>query len=346
MILSAQNCGCGNHPVRLKENEIMTDLKSIKILIPGKFHAHGLARLREIFTCIEWPDNDLSHATPEQLLDIRGMACSMIPVRASLIDALPNLEIIGNFGVGYDSTDAAHAATKNIIVTNTPDVLDDEVADTAIGLLINTLRELPKAEAYLRCGDWVKKGSYPLSPLTLRGRTIGIIGMGRIGSAIAKRLEGFGVTIHYHNRRRVEGSPYYYQSSLLELAQVVDTVISVMPATPETLKICGADFFKALGTNGVFINIGRGTTVDEDALATALSSGIIAAAGLDVFADEPNVPKALLGLPNAVLLPHIASASVATRRAMADLVVDNVTGWFVSKKVLTPVPESLQILAP
>lgn len=226
------------------------------------------------------------------------------------------------------------------MVTNTPDVLTEEVADTAVGLLINTIRELPRAEAWLRAGRWTAEGPYPLTPMTLRGRRVGIFGMGRIGLAIARRLEAFGLPIAYHNRSKVEGVSYAYHASLAELAANVDTLVSVAPSTAATDKAVNAGVLAALGPDGVFVNIGRGGTVDQPALIEALGSGTIGAAGLDVFADEPDVPQALIDLPNACLLPHVGSATVHTRKAMADLVADNLVSWFEKGRALTPVPET------
>jgi lactate dehydrogenase-like 2-hydroxyacid dehydrogenase len=280
--------------------------------------------------------------TPELTREVRGIA-AMSTISAEFIDALPALEIIANFGVGYDAVDARHAALKNVMVTNTPDVLTEEVADTAIGLLLNTVREFPRAEAWLREGRWARDGAYPLTPMTLRGRRAGILGMGRIGLAIARRLEAFGIPVSYHNRRRVEASPYIWYPTLKELASNVDILISVVPGGAETDKAVNAEVLAALGPNGVFINIGRGSTVDEEALIAALQNGTIRAAGLDVFAQEPHVPEALIALPNACLLPHVGSASVHTRQAMADLVVDNLISWFSEGRALTPVPETLHL---
>lgn len=300
---------------------------------------HALRRLEKLFhvVCIDRPDPALIDETIRGT--VRGVA-SFAGFNATLIDGLPKLEIIALFGVGYDMVSAAYAGTRHVMVTNTPDVLTEEVADTAVGLLINTIRELPRAETWLRTGRWARDGVYRLSPLTLRDRSIGIHGLGRIGLAIARRLEAFGLPVAYHNRRPVPGVGYRYYPTLLELAAAVDTLISVVPGGPATEKVVNAAVLAALGTNGVFVNIGRGNTVDEPALAKALSNGTIAAAGLDVYADEPNVPQALLDAPNATLLPHVGSASAATRRAMADLVVDNLAAWFATGRPLTPVPET------
>ena len=298
-----------------------------------------MRRLEKLFhvVCIDRPDPALIDETIRGT--VRGVA-SFAGFNATLIDGLPKLEIIALFGVGYDMVSAAYAGTRHVMVTNTPDVLTEEVADTAVGLLINTIRELPRAETWLRTGRWARDGVYRLSPLTLRDRSIGIHGLGRIGLAIARRLEAFGLPVAYHNRRPVPGVGYRYYPTLLELAAAVDTLISVVPGGPATEKVVNAAVLAALGTNGVFVNIGRGNTVDEPALAEALSNGTIAAAGLDVYADEPNVPQALLDAPNATLLPHVGSASAATRRAMADLVVDNLAAWFATGRPLTPVPET------
>jgi lactate dehydrogenase-like 2-hydroxyacid dehydrogenase len=321
-----------------------SDRTAVTILVPGRLHERAAARVDGAFRMARIDRADKSLLTPDLARDVRGIA-AMTAIDAAFIDALPNLEIIANFGVGYDAVDARHAAAKGVIVTNTPDVLTEEVADTALGLLINTVRELPRAENWLRQGRWVKEGPYPLTKATLRGRRAGIFGMGRIGLAIARRLEAFGLSIAYHNRRRVAELPYEYHPTLLGLASAVDTLISVAPGGAATDKAVNAEVLKALGPDGVFVNIGRGSTVDQEALIEALAAGYIRAAGLDVFAEEPNMPQALIDLPNATLLPHVGSASVHTRNAMADLVVDNLVAWFSTGKALTPVPEAAAIVA-
>ncbi|MBZ9998082.1 2-hydroxyacid dehydrogenase [Mesorhizobium sp. BH1-1-4] len=316
----------------------------VVILTPGQFNAHAVGRIGRTFSLMGIDRAEPSLVTDEMRRTVRGIA-SYAGINAAFMDALPNLEIIASFGVGYDSVDVRHAAAHGIMVTNTPDVLSEEVADTAIGLLINTIRGLPRAEAWLRDGNWPRSGDYPLSRLTLRARRVGIFGMGRIGLTIARRLEVFGLPIAYHNRRRVEGLSYQYHDTLKGLAEAVDTLISVAPGGASTQKAVNAEILSALGANGVFVNVGRGSTVDEAALATALADGTIAAAGLDVFAEEPNVPQALLDLPNASLLPHVGSASEHTRRAMADLCVDNLVSWFSERRPLTPVPETAGVKA-
>jgi lactate dehydrogenase-like 2-hydroxyacid dehydrogenase len=311
-----------------------------KVLLVGKVRERIAERLEGETEVVRCPAPLVAGALgPVLAAGIRGVAVSN-NFGSAAIACLPNLEIVANFGVGYDGIAVETAAARGVVVTNTPDVLNEEVADSAIGLLLNTLRRFPEAEAWLRDGRWERSGAFPLSPLTLRGRSVGIYGLGRIGLAIARRLEGFGVSISYHTRTRKAGAPYVYHPTLLGMAEAVDTLIAIVPKTPDTYKTIDAPVLSALGPNGVLINVGRGWTVDEDALARALAAGTIAAAGLDVFQDEPHVPDALLAAPNTCLLPHVASASVATRDAMADLVADNLLAWFRTGSPLTPVPET------
>lgn len=309
------------------------------ILIPGRIHNRVEIRLAETCEIVKIASADAPDLGEDMLGKVRGAAVSgRFP--ASLMAALPKLEIIGSFGVGYDGVDVAEAARRGVIVTHTPDVLNDEVADTAVALLLNTVRRFPSAETYLREGRWEREGAFPLSPLSLKGRRVGIHGLGRIGLEIAARLQPFKVEIHYFSRRERDDVPYAYHDSLLALATAVDTLISIVPSTPETVGAIDAAVLKALGPTGVLINVGRGATVDEMALVAALKDGTIAGAGLDVYSDEPRVPQGLLDLPNVCLLPHVGSGSVATREAMADLVADNVLSWFNRGEPLTPVPET------
>jgi lactate dehydrogenase-like 2-hydroxyacid dehydrogenase len=252
---------------------------------------------------------------------------------------LPNLEIISSFGVGYDHIDAQGAAKHGIVVTHTPDVLTEEVADTTIGLLLCTVRELPQAERHVRAGKWLE-ANYPLSRATLRNRTVGLVGMGRIGRAVARRLDAFGVPIVYHSRQPRPDLPYRHYSRLIDMARDVDTLVVIVPGGPETRHMIDADVLDALGPDGILINVARGSVVDESALSEALRQGRIFAAGLDVFVDEPSVPAELLALDNVVLLPHVGSASVFTREKMDQLMVDNILAWASGKPPLTPVPET------
>ncbi|WP_284775668.1 2-hydroxyacid dehydrogenase [Agrobacterium sp. lyk4-40-TYG-31] len=316
----------------------MSDSKAV-VLVPGKIHPRVLERFEGKVEVVKAPAGPEPSLSADDAKRITAVAVSG-GFNAAWMDALPNLQVIANFGVGYDGVDVQHAASRGIIVTNTPDVLNDEVADTTIALLINTLRRFYQAETHLREGKWVSEGPFALSPFSLRGRKVGLFGMGRIGQEIAKRLEPFKVEIGYHTRSKRAELSYTYYASLKEMAQAVDVLICIVPGTPETHKAINAEILSALGANGVFINVGRGYSVDEDALLTALQDGTLGAAGLDVFYEEPKVPEGFLSLPNVSLLPHVASASVPTRNAMADLVVDNVLGWVNDGKVLTPVPET------
>lgn len=312
------------------------------ILIPGRINSRVRERVEAEFDFLSIESADAALLDPADRIRVSGIS-AMTRISADFIDAFENLSIIANFGVGYDAVDAGHAARRGIMVTNTPDVLSDEVADTTIGLILNTLREFPKAEAYLRAGRWPADGPYPLTPLTLRGRTAGIFGLGRIGIAIARRLEGFGIAVRYHNRNRRTDVAWPWHESIVDLARAVDLLICIAPGGASTEKAVNAEVLAALGANGVFINVGRGSSVDEPALVEALEKRVIAAAGLDVFADEPNVPARLMALPNACLLPHVASASIATRNAMADLAVDNLASWFDGRPAITPVPETAHL---
>ena len=272
---------------------------------------------------------------------VRAMAVAapVEPIDDALLARLPVLEIIASFGVGYDHIDASTACKRGIVVTNTPDVLTEEVADTTIGLLISTVRELPQAERFLRAGKW-RQGTYPLSKATLRNRTVGLVGIGRIGRAIARRLDAFGVPVVYHSRRKRPDMAYRHYVDLLRMADAVDTLIVIVPGGPETRNIIDARVLEALGPKGILINMARGSVVDEPALIAALKQSKIMAAGLDVFVNEPDVPAEFLRMDNVVLLPHLGSASVFTRERMDQLLVDNILAWAAGKPPLTPVPET------
>jgi lactate dehydrogenase-like 2-hydroxyacid dehydrogenase len=316
-------------------------MPEVKVLLVGKLHP----RIREIlsvgFKVVTVQGGDWLELSSDTASSIRGVAVvNHFPGR--WLDQLPNCEIVASFGVGYDGVDVGRAAARQVVVTNTPDVLNDEVADTTIGLLLNAVRDLSRAEYWLREGKWKTGVHFPLSRFSLQGRHIGLYGLGRIGREIARRLVPFKVKISYHTRTRQEHIPYDYYPSLAELAEAVDTLIAIVPKTPETHRRITAEILKALGPDGIFINVGRGWTVDEEALAQALSSGVLGAAALDVYYDEPNVPQGLLNAPNTVLLPHVGSASVPTRRAMAELVANNIVSWFANGAALTPVAETPQ----
>ncbi len=259
---------------------------------------------------------------------------------AAFMQKLPKLEQISSFGVGYDHIDAKWAGEHGIVVTNTPEVLNEEVADTAMGLLLCTVREFPQAERYLRAGKWASQGHYPLTKATLRNRIVGMVGMGRIGKAIAKRLEAFGVPVVYHSRKPQAGVSYKYYPKLIDMARGVDTLMVIVPGGPATANMINAEVLKALGPQGILINMARGSVVDEPALIEALKNRTIYSAGLDVFAKEPHVPKELLEMDHIVMFPHLGSSTELTRAAMDQLVVDNILAWAAGKPPLTPVPET------
>src|SRR6202051_4294843 len=284
---------------------------------------------------------DLERLTPAVAEKIRGAAVTYNSVRgdSKTLARFPKLEIVSSFGVGYDHIDANYAHEHNIVVTNTPDVLTEEVADIAMGLLISTLREFIKADRYVRSGLWTTQ-NFPLSVGSLRDRKVGMVGMGRIGQAIGRRLDASRGPVVYYSRNPADGVSYKHYPDLIEMAKAVDTLVIIVPGGPATAKLINADVMRTLGPRGVVINVARGSVVDEPALIAVLKSGTILAAGLDVFEKEPNVPDELRSMQNVVLLPHIGSASVVTRNAMDQLVVDNLKTWFAGKRPLTPVAET------
>ena len=273
--------------------------------------------------------------------DVRAIACAATSeyLGDAFIQRFPKLQIISSFGVGYDHIDAKAAGARGVIVTNTPEVLTEEVADTALALLLNTVREFPQAERYLRAGKWLQK-TYPLTKATLRNRTVGILGMGAIGKAIARRLDAFGVPVVYHARKLRPEVSYRHYPKLLDMAHEVDTLMVIVPGGAATANMINAEVLDALGPNGILINMARGSVVDEPALIKALKEKRIMAAGLDVFAKEPEVPPELMAMDNVVLFPHLGSASVYTRDRMDQLVVDNIAAWVAGKPPLTPVAET------
>jgi lactate dehydrogenase-like 2-hydroxyacid dehydrogenase len=272
---------------------------------------------------------------------VRAMAVSVSSdkIGAELMSKLPKLEIVSTFAVGYDHVDAKWAAEHGITVTNTPKVLNEEVADTALGLILCTVREFPQAERYLRAGKWLERG-YPLTKATLRDRTVGMVGMGAIGQAIARRLDAMKVPVVYHSRRPAAGVGYRHYPNLLDMARDVDIIVVITPGGAATRNLINAEVLKALGPEGILINMARGSVVDEPALIQALKDKTIMSAGLDVYVNEPSVPEELIAMENVVLFPHLGSASVYTRTQMDQLVVDNLLSWAAGKGPLTPVPET------
>ena len=256
------------------------------------------------------------------------------------IEALPNLKVVSSFGVGYDALNERLLNERNIRVGYTPDVLNDCVADLAIGLMIDISRGLSAADRYVRQGKW-PSGPYPLQR-RISGKRMGILGMGRIGEAIAKRAAGFDMDVAYHNRRQRDDMPYTYLDSPAALAQWSDYLVIAVTGGAGTMKLVDANILKALGRDGYLINISRGTVIDEEALLEALKTQEIAGAALDVFTNEPHVPSEFFDLDNVVLLPHVASATHETRRAMADLVTENLRHYYATGEVHTPVPWSVK----
>ena len=311
----------------------------VLVLAPKQTIVEGLEKA---FTVLKpWEAKDREAFIASVAPRVRGIASAggHAAVDARLMARLPNLEIVSSFGVGYDHIDAKWAGEHGIIVTNTPDVLTEEVADTALGLLLCTVREFPQAERYLRAGKW-PKAYYPLTKATLRDRTVGIVGLGRIGKAIARRLDAMKVPVVYHGRHRQANVPYRHYASLVDMARDADVLLVVTPGGADTRNMINAEVLEALGPNGILINMSRGTTVDEPALIKALQEKKILSAGLDVYVNEPEVPAELMAMEHIVLFPHLGSASIHTRRAMDQLVVDNLLAWGAGKPPLTPVPET------
>ena len=315
------------------------------LLIVGSPPAHGTELLDAAFNVSRMDTS--AEVSAERAAGVDAIALmSGRNVDQHFMARFPALKIVASFGVGYDHVDARWAADRGIAVTNTPGVLDEEVADTALGLLLCTVRELPQAMAYLQAGQW-PHAPYPLTPATLRDRTVGLVGMGRIGQSIARRLDAFRVPVVYHARHQNPDAPYRYYSDLIGMAAAVDTLIVIVPGGAATKHLISRVVLDALGPNGILINVARGSVVDQPALIEALASKRILAAGLDVYENEPEVPQALIQQKNVVLLPHVGSASRFTRTRMQKLVVDNLLAWASGNGPLTPVPEwSVSALKP
>lgn len=312
----------------------------VHLLAVGKLPPFLAESLEAAFTLHHLDHPPLTAELAAIAPEIRGIAgTGQSSISAALIDSLPALEVISIFGVGYDRVDMAAAGLRNIAVTNTPDVLTDDVADLAIGLLVALARGVAAGDRFVRDGRW-PQGPFPFTR-RLGGATLGIVGLGRIGLAIARRAEAFGMTIAYCNRHPRAGLSYAFHATPADLAGAADFLMVAVPGGPATGHLIDAAVLEALGPEGMLINIARGSVVDEAALIEALQAHKIAGAALDVFACEPNVPQALLALPNLVLTPHIGSATNETRHAMADLAFANLQAHFAGRPLLTPVPETL-----
>jgi lactate dehydrogenase-like 2-hydroxyacid dehydrogenase len=312
-------------------------MKTIEILSVGPFYAPSFESMERDFTVHKlWQAKDRAALMAEVGGRIRGIQTTGgHGADAKLMDALPKLEIISCFGVGVDAVDLDGAKQRGVIVTNTPDVLNECVADLAMGLTVATLRRISLGDRYVRAGSWLK-GALPLAQ-KVGGKTMGILGYGRIGKAIAKRAEAFGMHIVYHGRKPQADVTYKYYPKLVDMARDCDVLMVICPGGAATRHIVNAEVLKALGPEGTLINVARGSVVDEQALVKALVDGSLGAAGLDVFESEPRVPELLFSMDQVVLQPHVGSATHETRKAMGDLTVDNLRAHFSGKPVLTPV---------
>jgi hydroxypyruvate reductase len=309
------------------------------LLAIGVFPEFLLERLRQGFevhamTAAELPETALREAGEVRAIAALGESVA----DRRLLDLFPAVEIIGVYGVGYDGIDVATAAERKIAVTHTPDVLTEDVADFALGLMLAVARKIAESDRFVRRGAWSKQ-KFPLGA-RVNGARLGIVGLGRIGRAVATRAAAFGMTIAYTDLRSTPGAYGTFYPSAAELAGAVDYLVVSTYGGASTRKLIGAEVLKALGSRGFLINVSRGSVVDEEALVRALASGEIAGAALDVFEDEPNVRPELVAMENVVLSPHIASGTAETRAAMADLVVANFEAHFAGRPLLTPVPAS------
>jgi lactate dehydrogenase-like 2-hydroxyacid dehydrogenase len=310
------------------------------VLVVGPYPGRDLAALDADYTVHRlWEASDqpafLAAAAPL----VRAIATrGDLGAKADLIAALPHVEVIVCYGVGVDGIDLAAARARNIPVTNTPDVLTDDTADMALALMLAVSRQIPQGNAYVRSGDWASKGDLGLARKLSRKR-LGIVGMGRIGAAVARRAAGFDMAIAYHNRTPRTDVPYDYVGSIAELAARSDMLVATVSGGAATTNLIGAAELAALGPDGIFINVARGTVVDEEALLAALENRTIAAAGLDVYRNEPKINPRFFALDNAVLQPHMGSATVETRAAMGDLMRANLAAHFAGQPLLTPVSQ-------
>ena len=309
-----------------------------RLLNVGRLPAALLARLDEAFALTTLAEQ----ADPAAHLAERGgevealVTSAAVGADAALVAALPNLKVISSFGVGLDKIAVAEAQARGIAVGYTPDVLNDCVADTAFGLLIDAARSFSAADRFVRRGAW-PRGAFPLTR-KVSGARLGLVGMGRIGRTIAQRSTGFEMAVRYHARRPVADVPWEYEASLIELARWADFLVVITAGGEATRHLIDASELDALGPEGFLINVARGSVVDEAALVAALQDRRIAGAGLDVFENEPQVPPPLMALDNVVLLPHVASATRETRQAMADRVFDNLQSFFAEGRLLSAAP--------
>ena len=312
-----------------------------KILVIGGYTPEQLVKLKNEFEPILLKNADVTSevplATRETITAVAFKGHRPLEFDNTKFDLLPELKIISNFGVGYDAIDITEATARGVKVTNTPDVLNDDVADIAVGMLIALSREFSMGVSWVKSGDWAKLGEMPLNR-TISGKKAGILGLGRIGGAIAKRLSAFKMDIHYYARSK-KNTPesWTYHVDPITLATEVDFLFVALVGGEETSKFASAKVIRALGSDGILINISRGSTVDEDALLEALENKVIRGAALDVFVGEPNINPKFLELDNVFMQPHQGSGTVETREAMSKLQRDNLNNFFDGKDLLTPV---------
>lgn len=307
-----------------------------EVLVMGPMYPPTLASLEEAFTLHKlWlaPDRDAFLASVANRITAVASTASK-GVDAATMAKLPKLKLIAHFGVGVDSVDVEAAKKRGVTVTNTPDVLTEDVADLTLALLLATVRKVPQGDSYVRTGQWLK-GPLPLTD-TIQGKKLGIIGIGRIGRAIARRAEAFNLKISYSGPNKKSDVSWPYFADPVALAREVDFLVAACPGGEATRGLVSKAVIEALGSQGVFVNISRGSVADEPALIAALKEGKLGGAGLDVFADEPRVPEDFLAMDNVVLQPHVASATHPTRKAMGQLVVDNLAAYFAGKPLKTP----------
>ena len=309
-----------------------------EVLVVGPMYKPALDALdREFTTHKLWLAPDRKALVAACADRVRGIATTGFHgADADLINALPKLEIISCFGVGYDAVDVDAAKKRGVIVTNTPGVLNDAVADLTLGLVIAAARRIPQGDRYVREGMWLREPQ-PLAQ-HVSGKRLGIVGLGRIGRDIARRALGFDMKIAYHSRHRVPDVPFAYHERLVDLARSSDFLVAIVPGGPETFHMVNEEVMRALGPKGILVNVARGSVVDEQALIKCLREGALGGAALDVFEDEPRVPEALLALDNVVVTPHVGSATPEARGGMGQLTVDNLLAHFAGKPPLTPVP--------
>jgi lactate dehydrogenase-like 2-hydroxyacid dehydrogenase len=308
-----------------------------EIVLVGPLYPPTQARLEELFTVHRlWKAGDRDRFLRELAGRARAIAVyALHRCPATLIEALPKVEIIACFGIGVDAIDLAAARARGIPVTNTPDVVTDDTADIALALMLAVERRVAEGDRFVRAGRWMQ-GELRFGR-SLGGRRLGMIGLGRIGRAIAKRAGAFAMTIAYTGPRAKPDAPYRYEPDLIELARWSEILIVACPGGEATRNLVGAPVLAALGPSGTLINIARGSVVDQPALIRALEAGTVGSAGLDVLADEPNVPPALMRLDNVVLMPHTGSATHETRAAMGNLMIDNLLAHFAGRPLPTPV---------